>query len=88
VIRIPHETTDPDILRQLVDSALPIAGLFVLVLGVVVFFLWRSMRRQMSRIDPSLPGGANDRLQAEDRRLTEEAVERGAAADPDDDAGR
>lgn len=90
MIRVPLETTDPDLLRELVDSALPIAGLFVTLLGVMVFLLWRSMRRQLGRIDPELPGGADDRLQAQDRRLTEEAVERGAATDPDPDvdAGR
>jgi hypothetical protein len=88
VIRVPFETTDPDILRELVDSALPIAGLFITLLGVALFLLWRSMRRQLGRIDPALPGGADDELQAEDRRLTEEAVERGAATDPDDDSGR
>jgi hypothetical protein len=77
------ETTDPDEQRSLITSALPIAGLFVLVLLVAVFFLWRSMTKQMRKIDPNLPEGRDDREQALDRRLTERAVERGAEADDD-----
>ncbi len=56
--------------------------LFVVLLGVAVYFLWRSLNKQMKRIDPSLPGGRDDQEQALDRRLTREAVERGEAADP------
>ena len=77
------ETTDPDEQRSLITSALPIAGLFVLLLLIAVFFLWRSMTKQMRKIDPSLPEGRDDREQAMDRRLTEQAVERGAEADDD-----
>ena len=75
---------DPDSRESLIDNALPIAGLFVLVLLVAMFFLWRSMSKQMKKIDPSLPDGPDDREQARDRALTREAVERGEAADPDD----
>ena len=78
------EDIDPDSKESLIDGALPIAGLFVLVLLVVMFFLWRSMSKQMKKIDPSLPDGPDDREQARDRALTREAVERGDAADPDD----
>ena len=77
------ETTDPDEQRSLITSALPIAGLFVLLLLTAVFFLWRSMTKQMGKIDPNLPEGRDDREQALDRRLTEQAVERGAEADDD-----
>lgn len=80
------EEIDPDSQEALIDNALPIAGLFVLVLGVAMFFLWRSMSKQMRRIDPTLPDGPDDREQAADRALTEEAVERGAEADQDDAA--
>ena len=83
---------DPDEMSKLIDDAGPVAGLFVLVLGIVVFLLWRSMRKQLKRIDPGLPAGPNDREQAEDRALTEEAVELGEVAaelgevaTPDDD---
>ena len=78
------ETSDPDQQRSLIDQAGPIAGLFVLVLGIAMFFLWKSMSKQMKRIDPSLPTGRDDREQALDRRLTEEAVQRGEADDADD----
>ncbi len=52
------EDIDPDSRESLIDNALPIAGLFVLVLLVAMFFLWRSMSKQMKKIDPSLPGRA------------------------------
>jgi hypothetical protein len=78
------EEIDPDSRESLIDGALPIAGLFVLVLLVAMYFLWRSMSKQMNRIDPSLPDGPDDREQARDRALTREAVERGEAVDPDD----
>ena len=72
---------DPDQRESLIDNALPIAGLFVAVLLFAVFLLWRSMSKQMKKIDPSLPQGRDDREQALDQQLTREAVERGEAAD-------
>jgi hypothetical protein len=78
------EDVDPDSRASLIDNALPLAGLFVLVLLVFMYFLWRSMSKQMKKIDPSLPDGPDDREQARDRSLTRKAVERGEAADPDD----
>ena len=42
------ETSDPDQMKVLIDNALPIAGLFVLVLGVAMYFLWRSLNKQGS----------------------------------------
>lgn len=79
------EDIDEDTRKTLIDNALPIAGLFVLLLGVALFFLWRSMNRQVSRISPTLPAGPDDREQAADRAFTAEAVERGETTD---DAGR
>jgi hypothetical protein len=74
---------DPDTVRKgLIDDAGPIAMLFVVLLGVAVYFLWRSLSKQMKRIDPNLPSGRDDREQAMDRQLTQEAVERGQVADP------
>ena len=79
----------PDVQKQqeLISSALPIAGLFILMLGIALFLLWRSMRRQMGKIDASLPAGPDDREQELDRTLTEEAVARGEreAVDPSDE---
>lgn len=86
VASVLAEDIDPDTTEALIDGALPIAGLFVAVLMFVVFLLWRSMTKQMKRIDPSLPDGPDDREQARDRALTREAAERGEAADPPDAA--
>ena len=71
---------DPqEVMSNLIDDAGPVAGLFVLVLGIAVFLLWRSMTKQLKRIDPGLPQGVDDRERAADRELTQEAVERGEA---------
>ena len=77
---VPAETTDPDEQQSLISGALPIAGLFVAALLVAVFFLWRSLRKQIGKIDSSLPAGRDDREQALDRRLQDEAVKRGEEA--------
>ena len=43
-----------------------LGGLSVTLLAVAVFFLWRSMRKQMKKIDPSLPKGTEEeRFEAE-----------------------
>jgi len=78
---------DPDPnseLSKLIDGAGPIAGLFVLALGVALVLLWFSLNRQMRRINPDLPMGSGnnedhgDSEQAADRELNTEALERGA----------
>ncbi len=76
------ETTDPVKQQQLISGALPIAGLFVLVLGIALFFLWRSLNKQIGRIDADLPSGPDAAEQARDRELTAEAVARGEEQDP------
>ncbi len=83
VATLPAETTNPDDQQALISGALPIAGVFVAVLLIAVFFLWRSLRKQMGKIDTSLPGGRDDQEQALDRRLQDEAVARGAEDDAD-----
>ena len=45
---------------QVIDGAGPITGLFVLLLGVAVFFIWRSLNKQMKKVDATLPGGPQD----------------------------
>ena len=75
-----YAAEDPDVLSKLIDDAGPVAGLFVLVLGIVVFLLWRSMTKQLKRIDPELAPGTEDAQRALDRTLTAEALERGDAA--------
>jgi hypothetical protein len=80
-------TTDPDQQRSLIDDAGPIAMAFVVVLGIALFLLYRSMTKQMRKIDPQLPSGPDDREQELDREVTDEAVERGSP-DADDASGR
>lgn len=74
-------------MSRLIDDAGPIAGLFVLALGAVMVLLWFSLRKQMKKIDPSLPMGEHDEEEALDQQLTAEAVERGESAG-DEQAGR
>ncbi|MBU6277694.1 MAG: hypothetical protein KGN78_00485 [Actinomycetales bacterium] len=50
------EPDQPD-LSAVIDGAGPIAGLFIILLGVALFFLWRSMNRQLRKINPDLPDG-------------------------------
>lgn len=56
---------EPD-LQSIIDGAGPIAGLFVLLVGIAVVLLWLNMNRQMKRIDKKLPQGKNEaRVNAE-----------------------
>lgn len=64
-------------LSQVIDSAGPITGLFVLLLGVGIFLLWKNMNRQLKKVDANLPKGPEDKREAYDEELTEEAVKRG-----------
>lgn len=50
---------EPD-LQTIIDGAGPIAGLFVLLVGIAVVLLWLNMNRQMKKIDPDLPQGKNE----------------------------
>jgi hypothetical protein len=67
---------DPEMSR-IIDSAGPITGLFVILLAIGIFIIYKSLNRQINKIDPELPPGRDDREQAEDRAATERAVERG-----------
>ncbi|HAN70141.1 MAG TPA: hypothetical protein DCQ36_00925 [Actinobacteria bacterium] len=80
-----EEPVDPQKQQALISGALPIAGIFLLVLGIALFVLWKSMNKQMRKIDTSLPAGRDDREQAMDRELTEEAVARGEAQEAQSD---
>ncbi|MCF8530116.1 MAG: hypothetical protein K9G69_02330 [Candidatus Nanopelagicales bacterium] len=51
--------SEPD-LQTIIDGAGPIAGLFVLLVGIAVVLLWLNMNRQMKKIDPDLPQGKNE----------------------------
>ena len=74
-------------LSSVIDGAGPLAGLFVILLAVAVFIIWKSMNRQFKRIDPSLPMGRDDREQAADRRYTNQAVVWGEVPAPSTELG-
>jgi len=62
---------------QVIDGGLQIVGVIVLVLGVAVFLLWKSMNRQIKKIDTNLPKGPAEERIEQDEKFTEEALERG-----------
>ena len=70
------DTTDD--LNSVIDGAGPIAGLFILLLGIEIVIIWKSMNRQMKKINPDLPPGRSDRLRMADEEYTQQAEERGA----------
>jgi hypothetical protein len=67
-----------DDLNSVIDGAGPIAGLFILLLGIAIFVIWKSMNRQIKKINPDLPPGRSDRLRMADEQYTQQAEERGA----------
>lgn len=64
-------------MSRIIDSAGPITALFVILLAIGIFIIYKSLNRQMRKINPDLPLGPDDREQAADRAATEEAIERG-----------
>jgi hypothetical protein len=48
-----------------------------LVLGIAVFLLWKSMNRQIKKINTDLPKGPSEERIEQDEKFTEEALERG-----------
>ena len=66
-----------DDLNSVIDGAGPLAGLFFLLLGIAVFIIWKSMNKQLKKIDSNLPPGRADLRRQADERYTEEAEERG-----------
>ena len=57
--------TNPD-LSTVIDGAGPIAGLFVLLVAIALFFLMRSMNKQLKKVDPSLPNAARPAADADE----------------------
>ena len=68
-----------------IDPSRVTPGVLALVslvfLAIAIVLLYRSMRKQISKVDPNLPQGPGDAERAEDERLTEEAEERGSEGD-------
>lgn len=73
---------DPSRLEAVIDKAGPIAGAFVLVLGIALFLLFRSMNKQLKKVSPELPMGKDDLQQAQDRAIIEQAMQRGDREQP------
>lgn len=67
-----------DDLNSVIDGAGPLAGLFFLLLGIAVFIIWKSMNKQMKKIDSNLPPGRADLRRQADAEYTEQAEEKGA----------
>ena len=69
-------------LSETIAGAGPIAGFFVLLVGIALVLLWLNMNRQMKRIDPDLPRGRREvhiEQEMDDVAQMEESVEQ----DPD-----
>jgi hypothetical protein len=81
MIAILAQETDRQ-LSELIDGAGPVTGLFVLLLVVALIIIFRSMAKQMRKINPDLPLGPEDRQQAEGARAIDEAIERGSDGPP------
>lgn len=64
-------------MQSIIDGTGPTIGLFVGLLAIAIFVIYKSMSRQMKRINPDLPMGADDREHIADSAYTEEAIERG-----------
>ena len=68
-----------------IDPSLVTPGLLGLIsfvfLVIAIVLLYRSMRKQIARVDPNLPEGPGDAERAADAHYTEEAEERGAQED-------
>ena len=71
---------------QVIDGGLQVVGIIVLILGIAVFLLWKSMNRQIKKISPDLPEGPQDERIAEDEKLTEDAVIRGEEERDEDES--
>ncbi len=69
-------------LSTIIDGAGPIAGLFILLVGIALVLLWLNMNRQMKRIDPDLPRGRGEvRIAQELDGIAQ--MEESAEQDPD-----
>lgn len=68
-----------------IDPSRVTPGMLALVsfifLVIAIVLLYRSMRKQIAKVDPNLPQGPGDAERAADEHYTEEAEERGAQED-------
>lgn len=70
---------------RVTPGLLALISLVFLIIAIVL--LYRSMRKQIARVDPNLPDGPGDTERAADEHFTEEAEERGAAQQEGQESG-
>lgn len=74
-----------------IDPSRVTPGLLALIcfifLLIAMVLLYRSMRKQIAKVNPNLPEGPGDAERAADERFTEEAEERGAQQQDSDGSG-
>ena len=69
-------------LSDTIAGAGPVAGFFILLVGIALVLLWLNMNRQMKRIDPELPRGQGEiRIGREKDAIAQ--MEESAEQDPD-----
>ena len=72
-----------------IDPSRVTPGMLALIsfvfLVVAIVLLYRSMRKQIAKVDPHLPEGPGDAERAADESYTEEAEERGAQEQDSDE---
>lgn len=65
-----------------IDPSRVTPGMLALIsfvfLVIAIVLLYRSMRKQIGKVNPDLPSGPGDEERAADARYTEEAEERGS----------
>lgn len=49
------EVADDEAMKSVIDKAGPIAMLFVVLIAIALYFLFRSMKRQLKRVDEHFP---------------------------------
>jgi hypothetical protein len=69
-------------LSDTIAGAGPIAGFFVLLVGIALVLLWLNMNRQMKRIDSDLPRGRRE-VQIDQEMNDIAQMEESAEQDPD-----
>lgn len=72
-------------LSTIIAGAGPVAGFFVLLIGISLIFLWLNMNRQMKRIDPNLPRG---RREVQIAQETNDIAQMEVRAEQDPDAAK
>jgi hypothetical protein len=73
----PSPTAPPIDPSRVTPGLLGLISFLFLVVAVVL--LYRSMQKQIKKVRPDLPDGPADTMRAEDRRIIDDAEQRGAS---------